>query len=255
MPSPFPGMNPYLENENVWHDFHQRFAIACADALAPQGSPKYIVKVDYNIYIHEQSAEQRLAGRPDVAIISRDVNSKTVHESATSAAPAYALVSPVVDIEHQNFVEIRDRESRELVSVIELISPSNKRPGSDREQYIAKRKQYFAGNVNLIEIDLLRGFERLPYEGLPNCDYVAVVSRAEERPRVGVWPIKLREKLPTIPVPLRAPDLDASLNLQAVLDHVYDSARYTDYVYLGTPQPPLHGEDETWARLVIAKRV
>ncbi|HUG93314.1 MAG TPA: DUF4058 family protein, partial [Planctomycetaceae bacterium] len=98
------------------------------------------------------------------------------------------------------------------------------------------------------EIDLLRGGERLPLDDLADCDYCVAVSRAEDRPRVGIWPIRLRDPLPVIPVPLRAPDADAWLDLTQILDGVYDEARYERYIYSGKPQPRLHPDDEAWAR-------
>ncbi len=153
-----------------------------------------------------------------------------------------------VDVERLSFVEIRDRRDRQLVTVLELLSPSNKRQGPDREQYLAKRRQLLASDVHLIEIDLLRGGPRMPVEGLPDCDYCIVVSRVENRPEVGIWPIRLRARLPVIPIPLRAPDADARLDLQEALNHLYDAAGYEDYIYTGAPQPPLHPDDAAWAR-------
>src|SRR5437763_12039804 len=88
----------------------------------------------------------------------------------------------------------------------------------------------------------------MPLDDLPDCDYCVVVSRAEERPRVGVWPIRLRDRLPTVPVPLRAPDPDATLDLQAAVHRLYDVAGYHFYIYGGNPQPPLHPDDAAWAR-------
>ena len=208
MPSPFPGMNPYLEQDAVWHAFHQHQCAHCLEYLVPQVRPKYVAKLE---------------------------------------APVYALLPVTVDIERESLIEIRDRQSLELITVIELLSPANKKPGSDREQYLAKRRQYFANGVNLVEIDLLRGYERLPLEKLPESDYYALVSRTEERPRVGVWPLRLRDRLPIIPVPLRRPDPDATLDLQHILNRVYDAAGYADYIYDGTPQPSLHPDDAAWA--------
>src|SRR5262249_38575067 len=145
----------------------------------------------------------------------------------------------------------RDRNSRELITVLELLSPSNKKSGPDREQYLAKRRQLISSPVHLVEIDLLRGGPRLPVEDLPDCDYYALVSRVEERPRVGIWPVRLRDRLPVIPIPLRSPDPDARIDLQEVLHHLYDAAGYEDYIYTGAPQPPLHPQDAAWARELL----
>jgi Protein of unknown function (DUF4058) len=175
-----------------------------AELLTPQIRPTFIARLDEHIYIHELPASQRmLVGRAPIAI----------------------------DEQREAYVEIRDRQTRELVTVIELLSPSNKRPGPDREQYLAKRRRLFASWVNLVEIDLLRAGPQLPMEDLQPCDYYALVSRYGDRPSAGVWPIRLREPLPKVPIPLRDPHADASLDLQQMLHRLYDAAGYEDYIY------------------------
>lgn len=254
MPHPFPGMNPYLEQEDVWHDFHGRLVTRIAESLTRIVRPKYIAKIDENVYIHELSAEQRfLLGRPDVGVLA---NQRSEGGTATAAwgritAPLHGHVTPATDIQREPFLEIRDRETRELVTVIELLSPSNKTVGPDRDQYLAKRKKILSSNVHLVEIDLLRGGPRMPIGDLPQCDYYVMVSRSSERPRVELWPIRLRERLPEIPVPLRNDDPDATVDLQPLVEAVYDAAGYEDYIYRGTPQPPLHPEDAAWAKDLI----
>jgi len=146
-----------------------------------------------------------------------------------------------------SYVEIRDRESWEIVTVLELLSPANKRPGPDREACLSKRAELLSSAAHFIELDLLRGGPRLPLEGLPECDYYALVSRVEDRPRAGVWPLRLHDRLPVLPIPLRAPDPDARLDLQAILQRVYDAARYQRYIYTTPPQPPLPPAETAWA--------
>src|SRR5205807_8592511 len=102
------------------------------------------------------------------------------------------------------FVEIRDRVDRRLITVIELLSPTHRYAGPDREQYLAKRGQLLASGTHFVEIDLLRGGPRLPLKDLPECEYYVRVSRAEERPQAGLWPLRLRKRLPVIPIPLRS---------------------------------------------------
>lgn len=208
MPSPFPGMNPYLEQEDAWHDFHERFMPAAAEPIAAQVDPRYIVKIDEG-YL------------------------------------------PTVDLESLSFLEIRDRRNRQSVTVIELLSPSNKRSGSDRDQYLAKRQLLLNSSVHLVEIDLLRGGTRPPIENLPTCHYCIMVSRAEIRPRAELWPLSLQDRLPTIPIPLRPPDPDVALDIQAVLHPIYDRARYRTYVYDGEPEPSLSPEEADWARQFV----
>ena len=247
MPSPFPGMNPYLEQEDVWHDFHERFMPFVAERISAQVDPRYIVKIDEHIFIHEFSDEQRrFLGRADISV-GRGL-SNAGHRSAAGVlnAPAEGYL-PDVDIERLAFLEIRDRRNRQLVTLIELLSPANKRPGGDRDQYLAKRQEVLASSAHLVEIDLLRGGQRPPLEELPSCDYCVLVSRCEKRPRVGLWPLRLRDRLPVIPIPLREPDPDAQLDIQEVLHDIYDRAHYETYLYDGSPVPPLSPEDETWA--------
>lgn len=252
MPSPFPGMNPYLEQPDVWHDFHQRFVPRIAESLANQIRPEYIAKIDDHIYIHELAGEERvLLGRPDVSVLHSggDVAPSTADRAI--AAPAIGQISPTVDKIHEPFIEIRDRETREVITVIELLSPTNKAPGSDREQYVGKRKAILACNTHLVEIDLLRGGPRMPVKDLPVCDYVVMVSRSYERPRVELWPLNLRDPLPLIPVPLRMGRRDATIDLGQLFAEQFDAAGYEDYVYRTNPQPPLAASDAAWAEGLV----
>jgi hypothetical protein len=248
-------MNPYLEQDDVWHDLHERFIPLAAELLAPQVRPAYIVKLDEHVYIHELSAEERrFLGRADVAVTQSGLSTGVQSQAVVLEAPARGQILPAVDVERHSFVEIRDRCSRQLITVIGLLSPANKKPGPDRGQYLSKRWQVLSSSTHLVEIDLLRGGPRLPIEGLRECDYYALVSRAEERPDVGLWPTRLRDRLPAIPVPLRAPDPDARLDLQEMLHRLYDTAGYEDYIYTGAPEPPLTPEDATWAQAFVPPR-
>lgn len=250
MPSPFPGMNPYLEQAGVWPDFHNAFMIGAREVLAAQTDPKYIVRVDAHVYLHELPGEHAvLIGRSDIGVSERRPEAPAPTSATAVAAPAQ-VVLPVatVDEERIRFLEIRGRERRELVTVIEMLSPANKYSGPDREQFIAKRQRLLSSDINYVELDLLRGGPRMPIVDLPDCDYYALARRGEDRPRAGFWPIRLRERLPEITIPLRAPDPDVLLDLQAVLHRVYDAARYGSYIYDGTPEPALSPEDAEWAR-------
>jgi hypothetical protein len=241
-------MNPYLEQEAVWQDFHQSFMPGARAALAAQVAGGYVVKVEEYVFIHELGAEARqLIGRADVSVSG----SSRVKASATAVAavaPAYVSVPALtVDEERHGFLEIRDRQRFELVTVIELLSPSNK-SGPDRAAYLNKRRRFLESGVNLVELDLLRGGVRLPMEGLKPCDYYALVARPEESPRGGIWAFRLADPLPTIPIPLRPPDPDASLDLKAILDRIYDEAAYEKFIYHTPPQPALDAIQEQWAR-------
>jgi hypothetical protein len=248
-------MNPYLEQPGVWHDFHQRFVPRIAEALSTQVVPEYIATIDDNIYIHELSNdERRFLGRSDVSVIDSPGTTATVTQAHAITAPAFGHIVPAVDILHESFIEIRDRRTREVITVIELLSPTNKALGSDREQYLGKRKSILASNTHLVEIDLLRGGPRMPVEDLPNSDYLVMVSRSLERPRVELWPIMLRAPLPVIPIPLRIGDRDATIDLGRLLQEQFDAAGYEHYIYRADAEPPLAEADALWAQELLAGR-
>lgn len=256
MPSPFPGMNPYIERASVWHDFHESFIPLVRDILTAQVLPRYFVRIDEQMYIHELSAaERRFIGRGDVLIPALTPASQaTGAPGAVLDAPAEVRI-PAVDVENLSFLEVRDRDNNEVITVIELLSPTNKYAGPDREQYLAKARWLQGRWVHLVEIDLLRGGPRMPWLDMPECDYCVVVSRYERRPKAGFWPIRLRERLPEIPIPLRRGDADARLDLQPVLDRIYDAAGYAYHIYSGSPEPQLAPADAAWAQQFPPARI
>ena len=204
MPSPFPGMDPYLEMPRRWQDFHNHLASEICAALNLDLAPHY----------------------------------------------AASLTSFV-----EYRVEILTTDEEQLVTIIEILSPANKRPGHETAlEYRRKRRDLFRSSAHLIEIDLLRGGERPPLEQpVPVAPYYVMVSRAERRPKVEMWPIQLTERLPTVPVPVLEPDPDVPLDLEAALASVYERggfARKIDYG-LPPPPPPLSAGEATWVEAVL----
>jgi hypothetical protein len=251
MPSPFPGMNPYLEQSDAWQDFHNSFLIHARDTLTKQVGPNYLVRIEVRLILHEIPAEERsFLGVADVGVRASDGNRPARSSAAVLDAPV-SLQLPAAEVEQHVSLEIRDRRNRRVVTVLELLSPSNKRPGEDRDDFLAERRQALAGQTHWVEIDLRRGGERPEPPDLPACDYYALVSRYADRPRVGFWPIGLRDPLPVLPIPLDDPDPPVRLDLKAVLDETYDAADYGKYIYQETPEPPLSAADAAWARSFI----
>ena len=243
-------MNPYLEQHAVWQDFHQRMITHISEALTGQVRPQFSVKIEESVFIHEPSSEERRRrlARPDVAVFKNPRRGTiAVAEAPTTSVAALIASLPDIELEKHSFIEIRDRHSRDLVTMIEVLSPSNKQYGPDREQYLAKRTLFFHSDVNVVEIDLLRSGPRLPLTGVPECDYCLMVSRPAMRPDVQAWAVTLRNPLPTIPIPLRGTSPDATLNLQALLHEVYDAAGYEDYLYDTPPELPLPEAEAAWA--------
>jgi hypothetical protein len=254
MPSPFPGMNPYIEQDAYWQDFQLEFLPAIRERLVLQVRPKYIVMLDEHIYVREVPREpRRFVGRADGSLAAPRVP-RTKEPVGIGVLEAPALVQiPAQDVLPVPFLEIRDRQGRELITVLEFLSPSNKRGGPDREQYLAKREQLLKSDAHFVEIDLLRGGRPMPLQGRPKCDYSVLVSRASARPWAGFWPIRLRQRLPVVPVPLRPPDRDGQVDLQEILDRVYDATGYDDFIYAGRPDPPLSTRDAAWARKLMQR--
>ncbi|QEH35351.1 hypothetical protein OJF2_39020 [Aquisphaera giovannonii] len=253
MPSPFPGMNPYLEQDDLWHDFHLAFLPAMRERLVRQVAPRYIVLLHEHLYVRDLPDEpRRLLGRADVSLAEAPGAEGGAAAGAVAAPARVELLAE--DVERSPFLEIRDRRSRDLIAVVELLSPSNKRPGPDREQYLAKRRGVLASPAHFVEIDLLRGGRPMPLVARPPCCYSVLVSRAEQRPHADFWPIGLRERLPEIAVPLHPPDGDARVDLQEILDQVYDGAGYEHFLYDGAPSPALAPDDAAWARTKLPTR-
>ncbi len=249
MPSPFPGMDPFIEGQG-WTGFHARFIVQLETALVPLVVPRYVTYVEERVYLEHQPEEVPHWIRPDVAVAEQE-SPASQGRGGTAVLEAPAVV-PVVMPERRRepYLEIRLREGGELVTVIELLSPTNKRPGSDGyREYRQKRQAVLMSEVHLVELDLLRGGERLPMaRPLPRGDYYAIISRAAWRPDCQVWFWGLRESLRRIPIPLREPDEDAELDLQAVFNAVYDSAGYAFSLrYHQEVVPPLDEKDVAWA--------
>jgi hypothetical protein len=251
MPSPFPGMDPYLEHPAHWQDFHTEFLTTIRRALTPLVGPKYFVQLEEHVYIHDMSPAARTSvGRADISVARSRTSDGAGAAMGLLEAPAEVDL-PEQDEERIRFLEIRDRRGRELVAVIELLSPSNKRSGEDRELYLAKRREMLRTPAHLVEIDLLLGWAPLPVRNRPVCDYSVLVSRAERRPKAGFWAIKLTEQLPVIPVPLRLEDGDVQIDLQVALNSAYDAAAYERFIYEVTPDPALNPDDAAWAAQVL----
>jgi hypothetical protein len=253
MPSPFPGMNPFIEQEAFWNDFHLEFLPAIRARLVAQVRPKYIVILDEHWYVQEVPAEPRkFVSQSDVSLAAAKKSRRKEGSASVAILDAPTQVHlPGQAVRRVPFLEIRDRLGRDLITVVEVLSPSNKRTGADREQFVAKREELLQSTAHFVEIDLLRGGRPMPLENRPECDYSVLVSRAEARPWAGFWPIGLRQRLPIIPIPLRPGDRDARIDLQEILDHVYDSAGYADFIYATRPEPRLSPKDAAWSRAFV----
>jgi hypothetical protein len=249
MPSPFPGMDPYVEGSGFWLDFHSRFLTYWCDTLADLLPDHYEASINERLVLEDLLEDNPKAMHPDVVITQGDP-APAGHPAPAGVAMLEPTAIPLLmlDRPRQGYLEILSRPGREVVTVLELLSPSNK-TGSDRVAYLAKREALVHQEVHLVELDLLLGGRRLRMDGpLPPGDYYAFVSRAERRPDCDVYAWTLRQSLPRLPVPLKAPDPDLWFELGAVFATAYDRGRYARKLgYQEPPRVPLRDEDRPWA--------
>lgn len=257
MPSRFPGMDPYLERPNLWPDVHNRLIAVASDLLVAQLRPRYFVRIEERVYVSDEGDPGRHVIGPDLRIVQASGSpGSQARASDAVAEPDIAVAEPIdaktviEDEVHEPRLEIIDTDRQAVITVVEILSPANKVNGSrGRESYQQKRHEVIHSPSHFVEIDLLRRGERFPFDNvLPRHDYLAHVSKAERRPRGLLWAIRVEQRLPTLPVPLRGGDAEVRLNLQEVLDVAYDRAAYDLQIdYRREPIPPLEPEQSQWA--------
>ena len=260
MPSPFPGMDPYLERPSLWPDVHFRLIAALADALGPKISPKYYVAVEERVYVAEPE-KRRYVGRPDLTVVGGPEPAGGAGMAVAMPPLAYTveLPMPEPEDEHDAYLEVRDAADDEVITVIELLSHANKAPGKGREQYEAKRLEVLASFTALVEIDLLRAhppMEMRPVNGGRQSDYRILVSRYADRPRATLFAFSVRDPIPAFPAPLRSGEPEPQVDLKPLLEGVYERAAYGRRVnYARPPDPPLSEADAAWAETILRERV
>jgi Protein of unknown function (DUF4058) len=257
MLSPFPGMDPYLEISGDWRDFHARFLNGCADEISDQLPVNYVARIEEQFQIMEFPEETEERRLPDVSI-SQTRPSRT--SSSTSAAvptlePEFIpLVTTIIEDVKERWIEIRRRPDWKPVTIIELLSPTNK-SGQGHTDYLYKRVSLIARSIHLLELDFLIAGRRLPMGRPMRGVYNALVSRAASRPISDVFSWSIRDPLPIIPIPLLAPDADISLDLAAVFNMAYQRGRYERSIDYAVPlELPLTSEDRAWAEELARTR-
>lgn len=254
MAPPFPGMNPFLEDADIWPDFHGSFLLELRSRLNQILPKGYVARWDRYVWVDE-GQEERLLGRPDVFVSEPSVPAPPNGGTATLTAPL-TVTLPMLEAKGKPFVKIVDARGKRVVTVIEMLSPANKSTGVDHDAYLAKRQEYIHAGANLVEIDLLRGGQRAPVEGARTpCDYCILVSRASEFPKAGFWPLSIRDPLPRIPIPLDPSVADVEIALQECLIPVCQHGRYDEDIdYTQAPPPPaMSAADAAWMRERLSK--
>jgi hypothetical protein len=264
MPTPFPGMDPFIESSGMWSQFHTRLIVALADELTQKLRPKYRVEIEERAYQQVEFIGARkndLTGIPDVLVVEQG---KRLREAAVAygettteneVKPVAAELPEFYEVK-ERYLQLRHVESKEIITVIELISPSNKIKGKGKGEYEEKRRKVLASYTHFIEIDLTRSGEVLPMK-LHNSsagDYRILVSRAPQRPRADVYAFTLRQRIPSFPVPLLPEDAEPIVALNQLVHELYDRAGYDMAIDYRQPlEPPLAKEDQEWAIALIKK--
>ncbi|HUG92184.1 MAG TPA: DUF4058 family protein [Planctomycetaceae bacterium] len=267
MPSPFPGMDPFLESPDHFPDFHHQFIAELKAAIQPLLPEPYFAKTGERVWV--ELSERPII--PDVSVSRADRHDESEGgvsvAACTRAEPLVLTVEPLPEEEfRETFLEIytRSGDRKRLVASVEVLNPSNKSgTGDGRALYLRKQHETLRHDVHVIEIDLLRGgvhTTAVPAEPLRQAagefDYHVSLHLFTDRRRFYVWPFRLADRLPDLPVPLLPGDRPVVVDLQTVFGQAYDAGSYRreiDYTR-GAPDPPLTATQAQWMRAWLASR-
>lgn len=246
-PSPFPGMNPYLEDPQFWSAVHNRLIVAIADVLVDHLSETYRVEIERRTYFSADD-ESLLVGIPDVAVVTgRTVEANFLTATVAPALAPVKVTLPIAEEVNERYLEIREVATGKVVTVIEILSPKNKRAGDGRETYERKRNQVLRSITHLVEIDLLRGGKPFPMAAPFFGDYRILICRGNQRPSGDLYAFSLRQPIPQVPIPLLPEEAEPVLDLQPLLNRVYERGRYHLAIdYRQQPQLSLSEADNQW---------
>jgi hypothetical protein len=263
MPSPFPGMDPYLEDPTFWQGLPTTLLTAIRAAITPMLPPGLYAELEQHIWFREEDqlpdteASRVKSVKPDVYILEgpKTAAKRPKSSAAVCTPPTYTAILPKIVREVGNHtVRIRDIRDRKVVTAIELLSPSNKYAGADRDRYLLKRDEFIANGTNMVEIDLLRSGNRLPIGPIPDGDYYVYVTDGAYYDRVAIWVFTVREDMPSFQIPLTQKHKPLVLALRPCFDRAYDEANYGPQIdYSLPPVPPLRSTDAAWAAELIKK--
>src|SRR5947209_987281 len=224
MPSPLPGMDPYLEDEALWPSFHRQLVMCLYQALQPGLVDRYTAHITQRHYVVEQA--------PSTSVARGEHN--------------------------EDYIEIRQRSDGRLVTVVDLVSPTNKLTPVGRSAYLDKRREGKGAGASLVELDLvLQGQPTLEYarDGLPDWDYAVTVTRSTQPERYEIYTATLQKRLPRFRLPLAADDRDTVLDLHTAFARCYDQGGFASRIdYCRDPPAPLGEEDRNWLDGVLVAR-
>jgi hypothetical protein len=247
MPSPFPGIDPYLEHPELWPGIHHLLINGIARFLSPQLRPKYLVDVKVRMY-ETPDDDTLLISIPDAA---------SNPEATRLPTQPIKVTVPVPFPRREGYLEIMERETKELITVIEILSPPNKRAGKGRKIYEAKREDILGSRTNLVEIDLLqRGLKMPILEKDIDSHYRILVCPGNRRPFADLYAFNVQNPIPAFPLPLRSPDPEPIINLQELFTEIYDVGSYDLKIDYRNWEviPALSEADTIWANALLRDR-
>ncbi|MBI3269200.1 MAG: DUF4058 family protein [Planctomycetes bacterium] len=258
MPSPFPGMDPFLEDPSGWLNIQTSFISYLGDELNDRLRGRYLARAGERV-VREAPPDRARNIYPEVMVVERRPREGGV---ATAEPDAAVRVRAATAEFREAYLELRLPRGGRVVTVIEILSPSNKTPGSEgRELYQKRQREVRGSDVHLVEIDLLRAgawtvaVPEPVARDVGEFEYLVSVNRSTDREVFDLYPIRLTQRLPRIGVPLAGKDPDAVADLQALLDRLYDRGRYAEDVdYSGEPAPPLPPTFASWTEGLLRGR-
>lgn len=249
-----PGMNPWLENPLLWRNVHLTLISALRDELIPLLRPRYFVAVETHTFVTTMLSASSVIRYPDVMVIHR--GGPVVAAPTTQASAGFMTVELPLDSVEVGYLEVRLVPNGEVITIIELLSHTNKQPGRDREIYIAKRDELLQTDVSFVEIDLLRAGPPMPFTEPAVSDYRLFIRRRDHPFHARLYPFSVRQPIPTFPLPLLPDDNEPVVDLGALLKTVYDRAGYDLVIDYNRPAvPPLTSEDAAWASELLTSGV
>jgi len=255
MPSPFPGMNPWLERPALWPDVHDSLIMSLRGALAPLLRPKYFLSVQQRTVIAVVPPDPHPIF-PDLAVLELNKSSLMSEESLAAFVEPLIVEIPVQETITEDYLEVVEVASQQVVTIIEILSPSNKRPGEDRQAYISKREKIFRTPMNFVEIDLLRDWPPMPFTFSQTnghlSHYRILVKRNVSVRHALLYPFSVRDPIPVFPLPLQPGDVEPPVRLGAALKGIYDEYGYDLCLDYNHPsEPPLNDADAQWAAEIV----
>jgi hypothetical protein len=248
-------MDPYIESSGLWGDFHGSLLAAIRSELNARLPDGFAASIELFVWAGDEEIEHATSpNEPDVYVREESVE-RVKSASATIAAPM-TIVLPRPTPRKRKYLKVTDVRAKRVVTVVEVLSPSNKKHGDDRALYLEKRNEYLASKLSFVEIDLLRGGKRPPLgKHHPEViDYYALVCRSWDFPRADFWSFGIRESIPDIPIPVTRETGDTILQLGQCVSRAYDGGRYRITLPYDEPlKPKAREQDGAWIGQVLKK--